>query len=432
MGEVIRRVTGKTLATFFAERSPVAGRRLPHRRRAGVRCAHRAADPVVADDRAERGLARRPRVLQSAGEPQVSGTIPWASCRARREQWPRQRALSVALVQTVLACGGEVRGVRLLSSAAACGRWIRNRTAPTSYSGCPFASAWATRSAARRSSRNSGARIDGHRIAFWGGSGGSWVINDLDEHLTVAFVMNKHVESGGWDHPRHGRRPCGLHDRLALVQEPAAWPRAESVAAPPAPGQPRWIGSFATHLQPAEPVRTRTEERPAMAEIHGTCNGRSRGVRAVLESHLDSGADIGASLAVFVERPTREVDLWGGYWDATFSRPSAHDTLVQVFSSTKTFTALCALVLADRGGDRPSRSGWRSTGPSSRPRGKGRSRCASSSDTPRAFRLGRMTLAVISTTWSSRPQPSLVSAVLRSRAAPAATTASIGATWSAK
>ncbi len=85
-----------------------------------------------------------------------------------------------------------------------------------------------------------------------------------------------------------------------------------------------------------------------MAEIHGACNEDFEGVRAVLESHLDSGADIGASLAVFVEgQPV--VDLWGGYWDATFSRPFGHDTLVQVFSSTKTFTALCALVLADRG-----------------------------------------------------------------------------------
>jgi CubicO group peptidase (beta-lactamase class C family) len=44
-----------------------------------------------------------------------------------------------------------------------------------------------------------GSRIDGHRVAFWGGSGGSWVMNDLDERMTVAFVMNKHVEAGGWD-----------------------------------------------------------------------------------------------------------------------------------------------------------------------------------------------------------------------------------------
>ena len=31
-------------------------------------------------------------------------------------------------------------------------------------------------------------------MALWGGSGGSWVLNDLDARMTVTFVMNKHVE----------------------------------------------------------------------------------------------------------------------------------------------------------------------------------------------------------------------------------------------
>jgi hypothetical protein len=35
---------------------------------------------------------------------------------------------------------------------------------------------------------------------LWGGSGGSFVMNDLDERMTVAFVMNRHLEHGGLDH----------------------------------------------------------------------------------------------------------------------------------------------------------------------------------------------------------------------------------------
>jgi len=31
----------------------------------------------------------------------------------------------------------------------------------------------------------------GDAIAFWGGAGGSLIVNDLDRHLTVAYVMNK-------------------------------------------------------------------------------------------------------------------------------------------------------------------------------------------------------------------------------------------------
>jgi CubicO group peptidase (beta-lactamase class C family) len=43
-----------------------------------------------------------------------------------------------------------------------------------------------------------GGRVRGHRVACWGGSGGSWVLNDLDERMTVAYVMNRHVE-GAYD-----------------------------------------------------------------------------------------------------------------------------------------------------------------------------------------------------------------------------------------
>jgi hypothetical protein len=44
-----------------------------------------------------------------------------------------------------------------------------------------------------------GNRFDRRRIAYRGGSGGSFVINDLDAHVTVALVPNRHVESGDVD-----------------------------------------------------------------------------------------------------------------------------------------------------------------------------------------------------------------------------------------
>jgi CubicO group peptidase (beta-lactamase class C family) len=71
-------------------------------------------------------------------------------------------------------------------------------------------------------------------------------------------------------------------------------------------------------------------------------------VRDAFAKHLDTGQDVGASVAILVEgEPV--VDLWGGYFDATYTRPWERDTIVQLFSSTKTITALCALILADRG-----------------------------------------------------------------------------------
>jgi CubicO group peptidase (beta-lactamase class C family) len=85
-----------------------------------------------------------------------------------------------------------------------------------------------------------------------------------------------------------------------------------------------------------------------MAIIEGTCREEFRAVREVLEYNLDSGIDVGASVAVFIDgEPV--VDLWGGYFDATYTRPWERDTIVQTFSTTKTMTALVALVLADNG-----------------------------------------------------------------------------------
>jgi CubicO group peptidase (beta-lactamase class C family) len=85
-----------------------------------------------------------------------------------------------------------------------------------------------------------------------------------------------------------------------------------------------------------------------MAEIQGICTEKFQRVREVFESSLDCGADIGASVAIFIDGEA-VVDLWGGYFDGSYSRLFERDTIVQVFSSTKTMTALCALVLADRG-----------------------------------------------------------------------------------
>jgi CubicO group peptidase (beta-lactamase class C family) len=85
-----------------------------------------------------------------------------------------------------------------------------------------------------------------------------------------------------------------------------------------------------------------------MAEIEGNYEDRFKPVADALARNLDSGADIGASVAVFVDgEPV--VDIWGGFADSEQSRPWERDTLVNVFSTTKTMTFVCALMLADGG-----------------------------------------------------------------------------------
>jgi CubicO group peptidase (beta-lactamase class C family) len=83
-------------------------------------------------------------------------------------------------------------------------------------------------------------------------------------------------------------------------------------------------------------------------EIHGTCDDRFHLVRDALARNLQAGEDLGASAAVYIDgEPV--VDIWGGYLDTTKIRPWERDTIVNVFSTTKTMTALCTLILVDRG-----------------------------------------------------------------------------------
>ena len=85
-----------------------------------------------------------------------------------------------------------------------------------------------------------------------------------------------------------------------------------------------------------------------MYEVQGTCDERFSAVRAVFAANFANGLDAGASVAVTLAgQPV--VDLWAGYADDAKQRPWERDTIANVYSTTKTMTALCALILADRG-----------------------------------------------------------------------------------
>lgn len=84
-----------------------------------------------------------------------------------------------------------------------------------------------------------------------------------------------------------------------------------------------------------------------MADIQGSYDDLFAAVPMALAGLLQEG-DVGGSVAVFVDgEPV--VDCWGGFADAGRTVPWQRDTIVNVWSVTKTMTALCALVLADRG-----------------------------------------------------------------------------------
>ena len=85
-----------------------------------------------------------------------------------------------------------------------------------------------------------------------------------------------------------------------------------------------------------------------MADIQGTWDPRFEGVATALSASLDAGTDVGASVAVLLHgEPV--MDIWGGTADEAGSAPWEKDTITNVWSTTKTMTFLCALMLADRG-----------------------------------------------------------------------------------
>lgn len=82
--------------------------------------------------------------------------------------------------------------------------------------------------------------------------------------------------------------------------------------------------------------------------VQGMTHDRYAAVRTAFADNLESGRDVGASFCATVEGET-VVDLWGGFADAARTRAWERDTIVNVYSTTKTMTALAALLLADRG-----------------------------------------------------------------------------------
>ena len=85
-----------------------------------------------------------------------------------------------------------------------------------------------------------------------------------------------------------------------------------------------------------------------MTAIHGTFDPRFAPVREALARNFAEKGDVGACVAVSYNGEM-VVDLWGGFRDAAKTQAWSQDTIINVYSSTKTMAAMSLLVLADRG-----------------------------------------------------------------------------------
>ncbi len=83
-------------------------------------------------------------------------------------------------------------------------------------------------------------------------------------------------------------------------------------------------------------------------EIHGFCDERFAKVREAFERNFTDHGDVGATFAATIEGEF-VIDLWAGHADKARTRAWEEDTIVNVYSTTKTMSFLTAFVLADRG-----------------------------------------------------------------------------------
>ena len=203
VGEVVRRVDGRSVGRFFAEEiaAPLGadfhiGLAAEHDHRVALVI---PAPPLQfgSGDSEQDPTSIPARALNPRLQAEQSWEIPW-----RRAEIPAAgghgNARSVALAQAAVSHGGALRGVELLSSAMlerifdvqAAGRDLVLGIGVTFGVGYGL-----------NSPRNP---ISPHaRVCYWGGWGGSLVVNDVEAGFTLAYVMNRMGEGTVGDDRAH-------------------------------------------------------------------------------------------------------------------------------------------------------------------------------------------------------------------------------------
>jgi CubicO group peptidase (beta-lactamase class C family) len=83
-------------------------------------------------------------------------------------------------------------------------------------------------------------------------------------------------------------------------------------------------------------------------KVEGTCDPKFNRVKDTFVENFEKRNEVGAAVAVMLDGKS-VVDIWAGHADREMTRPWTRDTLVNVYSTTKGVTAICAHRLADKG-----------------------------------------------------------------------------------
>jgi CubicO group peptidase (beta-lactamase class C family) len=83
-------------------------------------------------------------------------------------------------------------------------------------------------------------------------------------------------------------------------------------------------------------------------KIEGSCDPKFNRVKDAFAENFDKRNEVGAATAVMLDGKS-VVDIWAGHADKAKTKPWTRDTLVNVYSTTKGVTAICAHRLVDKG-----------------------------------------------------------------------------------
>ncbi len=197
VGELVRRISGKSIGSFFRDEVALPLNADFH---IGLQEQH---DARLADLVPPKAVLSFPQVNPDSVMMKTlfnSPLPPGYSDRAwRAAEIPSTNghgnARSVVKIGSVIACGGEINGIRLLSKNTI-DRAIREQFSGTDLvMGVPMK--WGLGFGLAGDALDA-LEFPSPRTAYWGGYGGSWLEMDVENRTCFAYVMNKlELDTGG-------------------------------------------------------------------------------------------------------------------------------------------------------------------------------------------------------------------------------------------
>ena len=202
VGEVIRRITGESIGEFFAKEiaEPLGA---DFHIGLGERDFYRVSDVIYPREDIRDQMMERARSLVKLGVTDEVAVKTLQNPRNNEDnvnsQWWRKaeipaanghgNARSVATIQGLITNGGEINGVRLLNTETI------DLIFQEQSNGLDLVFLMPLRFGIGYALPNEEFSFmpQDRRVCFWGGNGGSIIVNDVDENVTISYIMNKMI-----------------------------------------------------------------------------------------------------------------------------------------------------------------------------------------------------------------------------------------------